>query len=72
MQERKKGKGYFGPLNRPDKSVSTELSFTFLRPEFNNAEIEAPLLVPSLSQDEVKLLLSGSKPTTDIYKKAEE
>ena len=71
-QQRKKGLGYFGPLKRPDKKVSTELSFTFIRPEFNKAEIEAPLLVPSLSQEEVKLLLSGEKPTDSIYNKAEE
>ena len=72
MSERKKGKGYFGPLKRPDKKISTELSFTFHRPEFNQAEIEAPLLVPSLDYDEVKLLLSGKKPTDSIYNKAEE
>ena len=70
--DRKKGQGYFGPLKRPDKSISTELSFTFHRPEFNQAEIEAPLLVPSLTPEEVKLLLSGKNPTDSIYNKAEE
>ena len=62
-----KGVGYFGELKRPDGSISTELSAGF---NFDGKETLAPLLVPTLTREEVNLLLSGSKPTDVIYNKA--
>jgi len=62
-----KGKGYFGPMTRPDGGVSTELSFDF---EQNGKNVFAPLMVPTLSKQELNHLLSGQKPTEDIYAKA--
>ena len=62
----KKGQGYFGPL-LGNGGVSTELSFDF---DHGGKNIQAPLLVPSLSLAEIQHLLSGQKPTEDIYSKA--
>lgn len=62
-----KGFGYFGPLSRPDGKVSTELSFDF---ESGGKKHYAPLLVPTLSYDEIQHLLKGEAPTQEIYKKA--
>lgn len=63
-----KGNGYFGPIKRPDGDVSTELSFDF---DQDGRNIAAPLLVPTLSIDEINHLLSGAKPTDSIYDKAQ-
>jgi hypothetical protein len=57
-----KGKGYFGPL-KTDKGVMTELSAADESGDF-------PLLVPTLTKDEVQLLTSGGQPTEEIYAKA--
>lgn len=62
-----KGNGYFGPIKRPDGAVSTELSFDF---DQDGKNIAAPLLVPTLSLDEINHLMSGAKPTDAIYDKA--
>lgn len=59
--------GYFGVLNRPQGGVSTELSAGF---NIGGKEVLAPLLVPTLTRQEIDLLLSGGKPTTDIYRKS--
>ncbi len=64
-----KGSGYFGELKGRD-GVSTELSFDFEHPE--HGKIFAPLLVPSLSREEIDHLLSGARPTDAIYDKAQE
>lgn len=58
-----KGLGYFGAIPRPDGSYSTELSA-----EMNG--IHFPLMVPTLSKEELDHLLSGGKPTDAIYQKA--
>ena len=63
-----KGKGYFGELKRPDGDSSTELSSEF---EYKGGKVEYPLIVPTLSESEINLLLSGAEPTDDIYNKAE-
>jgi len=58
-----KGLGYFGPVSRPDGDVSTELS----------AEAEGinfPLMVPTLTRQELDHILSGGSPTDEIYRKA--
>jgi hypothetical protein len=62
-----KGEGFFGKLNRPDGAVSTELSFGF---ESEGEEILAPLLVPTLTEEEVNSLLTSDKVSDAIYDKA--
>ena len=59
-----KGKGYFGLLPSAE-GVSTEISAT------NNQGMSYPLLVPTLTQQEVNLLLQNGQPTNEIYDKAE-
>ena len=63
----KKGQGYFGPLLDDNGKVSTELSFDF---DWGGKNYFAPLLVPTLSKRDIDYLLSGGKPTQDIYEKA--
>ena len=59
-----KGSGYLGKLNRKDGGISTEIS--------SESDIgEYPLIVPTLTKEELGLLLSDGKPTKDIYSKAE-
>lgn len=65
-QVQKKGQGYFGPL-LGNNGISTELSFDF---EYGGKKIHAPLLVPSLSRQEIDHLLSGGAPNQGIYSKA--
>ncbi|MFA6717450.1 MAG: hypothetical protein WCS15_00015 [Prevotella sp.] len=62
-----KGKGYFGELKRPDGKISTELSIGV---NFDGKEVEIPSLVPTLTQEEIKYLLNGGKPTEAIIQKA--
>ncbi len=65
-----KGAGYFGPLKRPDGDESTELSFDFDHPQ--RGKVFAPLIVPTLSREELDHLLADKKPTDAIYGKAQE
>lgn len=58
-----KGRGYFGPLRRPDGRVSTELSIGV-----NGTEI--PSLVPTLSLEELQYLMAGGQMTPEIVQKA--
>lgn len=53
----KKGNGFLGVLPRPDGSVSSELSMGTT--DVNGKETEIPLLVPTLTAQEVKYLLSA-------------
>ena len=62
----KKGKGWFGELQRPGGGVSTELSAGF---GYDGKETQVPLLNPTLTQEEINLLLSGQDPTEEIYNK---
>lgn len=62
-----KGLGFFGELKRPDGQVSTELSVGV---NLGGREMEIPLLVPTLSREEITGLLDGGKPSEDIVKKA--
>jgi hypothetical protein len=64
-----KGKGYLGELKRPDGKVSTELSVGV---GFDGKETLIPLLVPTLTKDEIDFLLEGNKPTKEIFNKAVE
>ena len=68
-----KGAGYFGVLkgiagDLKGKDV-TELSADS---DFNGQRVLYPLVVPTLSKQELNILLSGKKPTESIYQKAEE
>jgi hypothetical protein len=66
---RQKGAGYFGPLKRPDGYVSTELS-AGIEVGRNKTPLDIPLLVPTLTREEIDLLLSGKKATQEILDKA--
>lgn len=60
-----KGKGYFGELPHKSGSPATEISAA--HPDIG----EYPLIVPTLTREELDHLLSGNPPTEDIYLKAE-
>jgi len=63
-----KGRGFLGELKTSDGKVATELSIGV---EFDGKpEREIPLLVPTLTQDEVDSLLAGNAPSDDIIMKA--
>ncbi|MFA5354947.1 MAG: hypothetical protein WC291_12015 [Thermodesulfovibrionales bacterium] len=62
-----KGNGFFGPLKRPDGKVSTELSVGIT---LDGKETQIPVLVPTLTGQEVDFLLAGNKPTSLIIQKA--
>jgi hypothetical protein len=49
-----KGRGFFGELKRPDGTISTEISVGV---GMNGKETEIPLIVPSLSKEELDYLL---------------
>lgn len=51
-----KGDGFLGRLKRKDGTEATEIS---VGTEFDGKEVEIPLLVPSLSQQEVQYLLDN-------------
>ena len=57
-----KGDGFFGKLNRPDGSVSTEISVSV---GMNGKEMYIPLIVPTLTKQELNYLLS-----TDVESKS--
>jgi hypothetical protein len=63
-----KGKGYMGEIPNSQGMPMTELSSAF---NFNGKTVQYPLIVPTLSQEELQLLQSGGNPTEDIYNKAE-
>lgn len=62
-----KGPGFLGELKRPDGNISTELSIGV---EIKGKETEIPMIVPTLSQDQIEHLLNGGEPTTSIIQKA--
>lgn len=59
----KKGSGFFGPLKRPDGSVSTEISIGV---NIDGKETEIPLIVPGLSAAELKYLLNNDPADADF------
>ena len=66
-----KGKGFFGPLPALQDGYSLLPSFaTEVSTEDGSGEY--PLMVPTLSADELDLLLRGGEPTDAIYDKAYE
>ena len=60
--------GYFGAIPDARGNPMTELSSAF---ESDGKMISHPLLVPTLSANEVALLQSGAEPTQSIYDKAQ-
>ena len=63
-----KGLGYFGPLNRPGGGYSTELAADQTDPQYGR--MDYPLMVPTLTGQELRHLLDGGQPTDEIYRKA--
>lgn len=61
----KKGAGYFGPVQRPDGSVSTEISIGV---NLNGKETEIPLMVPSLNKGELQYLIESDPQSPDFMK----
>jgi len=64
-----KGRGYMGVIPTSVGEPMTELSSSF---EMNGQTIEHPLVVPTLSAEEIELLGMGGKPTPEIYQKAQQ
>lgn len=64
-----KGLGYFGELRRTDdpSKISTELSMSF---GIDGKDVLFPLIVPTLSRQELDHVLAGNKPTKSIMDKA--
>jgi len=63
-----KGKGFFGPIPTSEGGTMTELSSSF---EVNGQTIQYPLIVPTLTAQEIDILSRGGEPTPEIYDKAE-
>ena len=64
-----KGRGYMGVIPTSEGQPMTELSSSF---EMNGQIIEHPLVVPTLSAQEIELLRMGGEPTPEIYQKAQQ
>lgn len=64
-----KGEGFFGALPNAKGMPSTELSFDF---SVDGKNILAPLLVPTLTRQEIQHLLENRPPTEAIYRKAQD
>jgi hypothetical protein len=62
-----KGLGYFGAVPHAQGGYSTEISTEF---DHNGKAVEAPLMVPTLSAQELNMLLKGVEPTEQVYEKA--
>jgi hypothetical protein len=67
-----KGRGYLNELKRPDGAVMTEYSIGM---PINGVEMDVPTLVPNLTIDEIKSILSmperGKIPSSIVQKAAE-
>lgn len=59
-----KGKGFFGPLINNDGHPMTEYSADMV---VGGKTVQFPLLVPTLSPDEIDLILSGRDLTDEEY-----
>jgi hypothetical protein len=58
-----KGLGYFGAIDNGRGQYSTELAS-------ESDGLHYPLMVPTLTGQELRHLLSGAQPTDEIYRKA--
>jgi hypothetical protein len=64
-----KGKGYFGEVPMNQGGAMTELSSAYGQ---DGKLISNPLVVPTLTKQELDLLKSGQEPTPQIIKKAQD
>ena len=64
-----KGKGYFGEIPMNQGGAMTEVSSAY---EQDGNLVSHPLIVPTLTKQEVDLLGMGLEPTPEIYKKAQD
>jgi len=64
-----KGKGYFGEIPMNQGGAMTEVSSAY---EQDGNLVSHPLIVPTLTKQEVDLLRMGIEPTPEIYKKAQD
>lgn len=62
----KKGTGWLGMLKRPDGSVSSEISAGM---QIHGKQMDVPLIVPTLSPDEVHWLLNTQPDAPDYFHK---
>ena len=62
-----KGGGWLGPIKTTSGDVMTELS---MQTSMDGKDVLMPLLVPTLSEDEIDYLRAGNKPTKGIVDKA--
>lgn len=66
-----KGAGYFGEIAHPDKPEKFATEFTIgvnFGVNFGNKELNIPLLVPTLTQREIRAVLAGKESDTIIRK----
>lgn len=63
----RKGTGFLGGLRMKDGKIATELSIDV---EIDGQKLLIPMLVPTLTQDEVDSLLNNEEPTKEIIDKA--
>jgi hypothetical protein len=64
-----KGRGFMGAIPTSEGMPMTELSSSF---ELDGKVIQHPLIVPTLTAQEIQLLQMGGEPTPDIYSKAQQ
>lgn len=64
-----KGRGFLGELKRPDGDISTEVSVGV---NIGGKEMDIPLLVPTLTKQEIDEVLSGGRPSEGVVRKAAE
>ena len=64
-----KGRGYMGVIPTSVGEPMTELSSSF---EMDGQTIQHPLVVPTLTPQEIELLRMGGQPTPEIYQKAQQ
>ena len=64
-----KGRGYLGTIPTTEGMPMTELSSSF---ELDGQIIQHPLIVPTLTAQEIQLLQMGGEPTPEIYNKAQQ
>ena len=68
-QPQVKGRGYLGVIPTAEGMPMTELSSSF---ELDGKVIQHPLIVPTLTAQEIQLLQMGAEPTPEIYNKAQQ
>ena len=64
-----KGRGFMGVIATSEGMPMTELSSSF---ELDGQVIQHPLIVPTLTAQELQHLQMGGEPTLDIYSKAQQ